>query len=203
MQDAIKRANPGKEPPLDLSVEGLKGRQSVRATFNLPEEMIELFSLVAGQFGLKQKSLFDQLVENSETLGRVAEEAGEHRRRKDGRRAKTLVVSKRSLELLEMVARERNVPRDVLVELSLRRLLPLLQQEQQRHSRRVVVSSAAMKFHRQAEKLLRQVEDRLGRDDQVYQLVASMVAKCQETSCRLQEIVAKGEPVLRYRNEER
>ena len=187
---------------MDLSVEGLKGRQSVRATFNLPEEMIQLFALVAAQFGLKQKSLFDQLVENRETLGRVAAEAGEYRRRKDGRRAKTLVVSKRSLELLETVARERNLPRDVLVELSLRRLLPLLQQEQQRHGRRVVVSSATMEFYLQAEKLLRQVEDRLGRDDQVYYLVASLVAKCQETSSRLQEIVAKGEPVLRYRNED-
>ena len=46
----------------------LKKKQSVRATFRLPDEIINLLSVVASQLGLKQKSLLDQLVEDKELL---------------------------------------------------------------------------------------------------------------------------------------
>jgi len=47
----------------DLNADALRGRQSVRATFRLPTEMVSLLSIAASHLGLKQKSLFDQLVE--------------------------------------------------------------------------------------------------------------------------------------------
>ena len=51
-----------------LTVDDLKGKQSVRATFRLPQQVIELLTLIAGQLGIKQKSLFDQLIEDSAVL---------------------------------------------------------------------------------------------------------------------------------------
>ena len=43
----------------------LRGRQSVRATFKLSEGCIEAISIVAAHLGIKQKSLFDHLVEDA------------------------------------------------------------------------------------------------------------------------------------------
>ncbi len=182
-----------------LSLEELQGRQSVRATFRLPVDLIELFILLASQFGLKQKSLFDQLVDDHSILHQVVTGATARKRADGERRAKTLVVSKRSLELLERVAREQNVPRDLLVELSLRRLLPLLDQERDRHRRRVEATTEARAFFVQGEELLRRVERFLGREDQVHDLVATMVGQCQDICSRLEGIVEKGESVLRFR----
>ena len=60
---------------LFISAQGLKGRQSVRATFKLPEYTINLLGIVASQLGIKQKSLFDQLVDDKVVLTEVAEQA--------------------------------------------------------------------------------------------------------------------------------
>ena len=52
----------------------LRGRQSVRATFKLSEGCIEAISIVAAHLGIKQKSLFDHLVEDARFLTSIARE---------------------------------------------------------------------------------------------------------------------------------
>ena len=52
-------------PELGLTADLLKGKQSIRATFKLPPDIIRLLSIAASQLGIKQKTLFDQLVEDS------------------------------------------------------------------------------------------------------------------------------------------
>ena len=52
----------------------LKERQSTRATFRLSEGCIDAISIVATQMGIKQKSLFDHLAEDMESLKSIAEE---------------------------------------------------------------------------------------------------------------------------------
>ncbi len=44
------------------SSKDLRGRQSVRATFKLSARAIEALSIVAVHLGIKQKSLFDQVL---------------------------------------------------------------------------------------------------------------------------------------------
>ena len=46
----------------------LRGRQSVRATFKLSAKAIEAISIVAVHLGIKQKSLFDHLIEDVHSL---------------------------------------------------------------------------------------------------------------------------------------
>ena len=50
----------------------LRGRQSVRATFKLTEGCIDAISIVAAHLGIKQKSLFDHLVEDNSSLSSIA-----------------------------------------------------------------------------------------------------------------------------------
>jgi hypothetical protein len=112
---------------VDLLETRLRGVQSVRATFRLSSELIDVLGLLTGQFGVKRKSLFDQLVEDDgvldEVAGSIASMNGE-----DGgqRRPTTFVVSRRFLQSLQQVANSRRIPRHILVEALIRRLLPLL-----------------------------------------------------------------------------
>ena len=52
----------------------LRGRQSVRATFRLSEECISAISILSTQLGIKQKSVFDHLMEDAQVLKNVARE---------------------------------------------------------------------------------------------------------------------------------
>ena len=52
----------------------LRGKQSVRATFKLSARAIEAMSIVAVHLGIKQKSLFDHLIEDMQSLKLIARE---------------------------------------------------------------------------------------------------------------------------------
>ena len=51
----------------------LRGRQSVRATFKLSPGAIEALSVVAAHLGIKQKSIFDHLIEDAQSLMLIAD----------------------------------------------------------------------------------------------------------------------------------
>jgi hypothetical protein len=52
----------------------LRGRQSVRATFKLSAKAIEALGILAVHLGIKQKSIFDHLIEDAQSLRRIAQE---------------------------------------------------------------------------------------------------------------------------------
>ena len=52
----------------------LRGRQSVRATFRLSEDCIDAISILSVQLGIKQKSVFDHLMEDAQVLKNMASE---------------------------------------------------------------------------------------------------------------------------------
>ena len=52
----------------------LRGRQSVRATFKLTEMAINAVNIVSTHLGIKQKSLFDHLIDDSQSLDVIAKE---------------------------------------------------------------------------------------------------------------------------------
>lgn len=112
---------------VDLLESRLRGDQSVRVTFRLPRELIDVLGLLAGQFGVKRKSLFDQLVEDGVMLDEVADCIASMNR-EDGRQRRpiTFVVSMRFLQTLQQVANSRRISRQILIEALIHRWLPLL-----------------------------------------------------------------------------
>ena len=80
-----------------ISSSGLRGRQSVRATFKLSSGCIAAISIVAAQLGIKQKSLFDHLAQDSDSLNAIAREVQNARLRAENRIQKTYVISRKSL----------------------------------------------------------------------------------------------------------
>jgi hypothetical protein len=192
MRGAKTYEDAGEQPVIKISEEGLRGRQSVRATFRLSEDLIALMGIVAGQFGLKQKSLFDQLIEDTAVLHKVAESAAGYIPDNSQRRPKTFVLSKHSLHSLEMVAAERRISRDALVEVSIRRLLPVVLAEWEKHKKRQTILVEMESFLGHGQDLLAQVERLLGREDPVYEMIDRMVRLGKEKVADLADMVARG-----------
>jgi hypothetical protein len=177
---------------IEVSEARLRGRQSVRTTFRLPIHLIEALGIIAGQFGVKQKSLFDQLIENNEVLNEVAKRVATYIPENSQRRSKTYVLSKQSLFDLERVATERRISRDILVEISIQRLLPLLLAEREKHYKRAKILDEMEKYLRHGQELLAQVENLLGKADPVYEMIGGMVRLGEEKMMTLNTIIAKG-----------
>ena len=116
-----------------ISFDDLRKKQSVRATFKLPQDVIDLLGVIAGQLGIKQKSLLDQLIEDKALLVRLAEESSQDPEEEAARRQKTSVISRSSLRSINDVAKKQNISRDSLVEISIKRLLPIIETELEKH----------------------------------------------------------------------
>lgn len=181
-----------------LSAETLRGRQSVRATFKLPVQIIGLLSLAANQLGLKQKSLFDQLVENREILEQIATGARGYTPQGEQRQQKTYVLSRNSLIVLDYVAKAYGVPRDLLVEISIRRLVPVISSEQEKQKQRKQVLFEMETFCHQGLELLGRTQEALGIEDQATRQLSLLLEHCQRNIEQLQEVVVRGKDIEEY-----
>lgn len=172
-----------KEKQLDMSIFVLKtstldlrGRQSVRATFRLSEACIDAISILSTQLGIKQKSVFDHLMEDAQVLKNVARELENNEFDRHERIQKTFVISRRSLSFLDMVSSEYNAPRDALVEYSIRRLLPIIANERKKHEKRKELLSEISNHFAKGEKLLSKAEEMLGTDDLIIDKLETAMA---------------------------
>lgn len=170
----------------------LKGRQSVRTTFKLPTRCIDALSLLAGQLGIKQKSIFDHLVDDTQTLQALAREIERQETSHENRVAKTYVISRKTLENLEQVSRRFQAPRDALVEFSIERIMPLLQKEKQKHENRKTLAPKLNAFLKNGRELLEQADTVLDRDDPVFEKIIQMVGAVQSGCDEVGHIIEKG-----------
>lgn len=184
---------------LSISASSLKGKQSVRATFRLPEATIQLLGIAAAQLGLKQKSLFDQLIEDREVLSKIAEMTDNTDAQGRICRQKTFVLNKKSLEVLESVSRQQKIPRDLLVEISIRRLLPVMDAEQEKHEKRLRIHKEMKACHEQCIKLQRKAEKLLGDKDQAYLLSEKISNSCESSIEELAKILKNGRNLGNYK----
>ena len=166
------KKNKKKQPDLEISISNpstmaLRGRQSVRATFRLSEGCIDAISILAAQLGIKQKSIFDHLMEDAQILKDMASELENSEFDRHERIQKTYVISRRSLSFLDTVSNEYDAPRDALVETSIRRLLPIIANERKKHEKRKVILTEISNHFEKGRKLLSKAEEMLGTDDQI------------------------------------
>ena len=145
----------------------LRGRQSVRATFRLSEACIDAISILSVQLGIKQKSVFDHLMEDYQLLKNMARELEDTKFDRRRRIQKTFVISRRSLSFLDRISSQHNAPRDALVEYSVRRLLPIIASERQKHEKRKELLRAISGHFSKGEDLLSRAENMLGTDDPI------------------------------------
>ncbi|MGD1971738.1 MAG: hypothetical protein PVH37_22280 [Desulfobacterales bacterium] len=166
------KKNKKKQSDIEISISNpstmaLRGRQSVRATFRLSEGCIDAISILAAQLGIKQKSIFDHLMEDAQILKDMASELENSEFDRHERIQKTYVISRRSLSFLDTVSSEYDAPRDALVETSIRRLLPIIANERKKHEKRKVILTEISNHFEKGKKMLSKAEEMLGTDDQI------------------------------------
>jgi hypothetical protein len=171
----------------------LRGRQSVRATFKLSSRAIDALSIVAVHLGIKQKSLFDHLIEDVPSLNAIAREieAGEFRTLE--RVQKTFVISRRTLNCLEDISREFKAPRDALVEYSIQRLLPVITREREKHRKRKKLLEEIRRHLEDGCRLLEKSNSLLGAEDPVAIWLEAAVADYRSACGSIEQFVEKGD----------
>ena len=183
------------------SILDLRGRQSVRATFRLSEACIDAISILSAQLGIKQKSVFDHLMEDAKVLKNMASELENTKFDRQERVQKTFVISRRSLSFLDMIASEFNAPRDALVEYSVRRLLPIIANERKKHEKRKELSSEISDHFANGEKLLSKAEKMLGSDDPIVNKLQTAISVYKNALDDIANFIEKGKIMEEFRTE--
>ena len=180
------------------SPDDLRGRQSVRATFKLSARAIEAMSIVSVHLGIKQKSLFDHLIEDAQSLSQIARELESDEFRTLNRKQKTFVISRRTLSCLDDISKRFQAPRDALVEYSIQRLLPLIDQERERHRRRKEILNDLNEYLADGLKIFKKSRSLLGEDDPVFIKLAPGIKALMNAQAGINAFVAKGEIIEEF-----
>lgn len=189
-------AKEGHLPP--ASRRDLMGMQSVRATFRLSRQTIRTITLVAAQLGIRQKSVFDHLLEDAENLAAAATEAGPPDAETGERIQKTFVMSRKTLARLEDVCRTCRAPRDALIERSVRRLTPVIEKEQSRQKQRRAVAGKLRDLLGEYRRLVRTSEALLGEGDPVHERLAAASGTLESACQAVEGIVKRGEDLENF-----
>ena len=175
------------------SYSDLRGRQSIRATFKLSEKAIDAISIVATHLGIKQKSLFDHLINDLRSLNAIAQGIQPDSYNNLNRIQKTYVLSRRTLSSLEEASINFDTPRDALVEYSIKRLIPVIAEEREKHRKRKEVLEGMREYQRQGAKIFKKSKELLGEDDPVYDEFETAMAVFNNALLNIESFVKKGE----------
>ena len=176
----------------------LMGRQSVRATFRLSESCIDAISILSAQLGIKQKSVFDHLMEDARILKQMARELENTEFDRHERIQKTFVISRRSLSFLDTVSSEFDAPRDALVEYSVRRLLPIIANERKKHEKRKELLGEISNHFAKGEKLLSKAGGMLGTDDPIVNKLQMAMSVYKNAFDDIASFIDKGKIIEKF-----
>lgn len=179
----------------------LRGRQSVRATFKLSDHCIEAISIIAAQMGIKQKSLFDHLFSDTQTLNEIARRISNARLEITNRVQKTFVISRGALISLEDAAKVFNAPRDALIEIAVKQLLPIIIDERKRHTKRKAVIARVQKHLQVGRKLLQEAVQALGEDDPLTDRLNSAMGVYENAFKHMSAFIEKSEGIEHFEPE--
>ena len=176
----------------------LRGRQSVRATFKLSAQAIDILSIVSFHLGIKQKSIFDHLMEDNQSLTIIAQEVDPKQVNTLEQIQKTFVISRKTLLALEAAAEKFNTSRNVLVELSIQRLLPIIYREQEKHAKRKEILNDIKHFLDQGVTLLEEFETDLGKNDPVNTEFKRAIEVLADVRTHIGTFVVKGQMIEHF-----
>ncbi|MBW2707924.1 MAG: hypothetical protein JRD04_01350 [Deltaproteobacteria bacterium] len=176
----------------------LRGKQSVRATFKLSGRAIEAISVAAAHMGIKQKSLFDHLIDDVESLAVVAREIEPKRFLRLKRVQKTFVLSRQTLCSLEAVSKDFDAPRDALVEYSIARLLPVIEEERKKHEIRKEMLLEVEEYLEQGEVISEKIKKMLGEEDMLSEKLKAAVSTLRGACEAMTSFVEKGKVIEQF-----
>jgi hypothetical protein len=174
---------------LQVDADELKKRQSVRTTFKLPEKTINLLKLSAKHLGIKQKTLLDQLIEDETVLDILAKEAQTHCRNDDDCRPKTFVLSRKALDLIDVMLDRYGIARDILVELSITRLASYIESLSETHDQRRSLLKEMNKYQGLLEDLSSKAKVTFKEEDPFQMKLAKLTQITQKSVVEIKKLV--------------
>ena len=170
----------------------LRSRQSVRATFKLSENAINTIRLAADHLNIKQKTLFDHLIEDTRSLHLIASGLESAKFRRLRRIQKTFVISRKTVSCLDETSKKFDAPRDALVEYSIMRLMPVMEEERERHRKRIQMMDEIAEYVKQGEGILGKSRELLGKDDLVSEQIEAAMRAWSKAQCGIASLLKKG-----------
>lgn len=173
----------------------LMGKKSVRATFKLRPEAVKIISVLAAQLGIKQKSLFDYLMEDEDALRAIAASSPADTAEKAQRVQKTFVVSQKSLTTLGVVTKHSPASRSELIERSIQRLLPVFEKERERQDKREQAFTMIENHFKQADVLFNEIKQLVGKDDFLFSLIKPILIQYVKAFAEIKKLVDRGKRI--------
>ena len=169
----------------------LRGKQSVRATFKISQKAIDAIGMVAVHMGIKQKSLFDHIIEDLEALDALAQTIQIRKFRQIERKQKTYVLSRKTIDALEAISEAYGMPRDALVEYSVQKLESIISSEKLKHEERKVLQKEMTDYFDQGKLLYRKAVSILGEDDPFCRRIEKALLACRKTEEDIHDFLEK------------
>lgn len=186
-----KPKDPFAGPSAGPSMFDLRGKQSVRATFKLSQKAIDSIGLVAIHMGIKQKSLFDHIIEDYTALDQLARTIRVRQFKKIPRKQKTFVLSRKTIEALTAISQTYNMPRDALVEYSIQKLGTVIQAEKLRHKERKKLAAQMTDHFQTGEVLYHNAVKTLGADDPFCRRLEKVMVTTRKTHSEVDDFLKK------------
>ncbi|OGR46217.1 MAG: hypothetical protein A3J80_13375 [Desulfobacula sp. RIFOXYB2_FULL_45_6] len=169
----------------------LRGKQSVRATFKISQKAIDAIGLVAVHMGIKQKSLFDHIIEDLEALNTLAQTIQIRKFKQIERKQKTYVLSRKTIEALEAISETYGMPRDALVEYSVQKLESIISSEKLKHEERKILQREITDHFNRGKLLYQKAVAALGKDDPFCRRFERALLACQKTEEDINDFIEK------------
>ena len=151
--------------------------------------------------GIKQKSVFDHVLEDAKILKDAARELEDTEFDRPGRIQKTFVISRRSLSFLDTISSKHNAPRDALVEFSVRRLVPIIARERKKHEIRKNLLAEISDQVSEGQKLLSKAEEKLGADDPIVSKLQKALSVCNNAREDIANFIERGKMIENFQPE--
>ena len=174
---------------LEIDADELRKRQSVRTTFKLPERTINLLKISAKHLGIKQKTLLDQLIENETVLNVLAKEAQTHCRDDSDCRPKTFVLSRKALDLIDVMLDRYEIARDILVDLSISRLASYIESLSEKHDQRRLVLKEIDNYQQLLEELSSKAKATFDQEDPFRVKLETLTQTTQKSVGEIRKII--------------
>jgi hypothetical protein len=169
----------------------LRGKQSVRATFKISQKAIDAIGLVAVHMGIKQKSLFDHIIEDLEALDTLAQTIQIRQFRQIQRKQKTYVLSRKTIDALEAISETYGMPRDALVEYSVQKLESIISSEKLKHEERKILKKEMAAYFDRGRIFYEKAVRVLGEDDPFCRRIEKALLACRKTEEDIHEFLEK------------
>ncbi|MGD8846060.1 MAG: hypothetical protein PVI54_11140 [Desulfobacteraceae bacterium] len=176
----------------------LKSNQSVRATFRLSENTILAMNIISNQLGVKQKSLFDHLIADTDALEIIARRLKKKKQRNKSKTQKTFIISRKTLSILQKMEDDHKASRDALVEFSIQRLKPVIEQEKGKQESRKRIALEVQANLEAQKQLLHEANLQLGEQDPVCEQLSHAVNRLNSAYRSIDTLVKKGEKIAEF-----